>query len=104
MRRRGAEGRLSAWPKVWNDDRYYQGMANARRRNYADCIGVHYNEGVLAPTQRGGDPRANDYPTRYFLPMLDRVAWPFSNADIPMCLTEMGYLSREGYGPLPARL
>ena len=61
----------------------------------------HYNEGVLAPTQQGGDPRANDYPTRYFLPMLNRVAWPFRNTDIPMCLTEMGYLTSEGYGPLP---
>lgn len=96
----GAEGAFGL-AKVWNDDRYYYGMAQAGVAQYADCIGAHYNEGVLAPTQRGGDPRANDYPTRYFLPMLDRVAWPFGNSDIPMCLTEMGYLSREGYGPLP---
>jgi hypothetical protein len=96
----GAEGAFGL-SKVWNDDRYYRGMANAGVANYADCIGAHYNEGVLPPTAQGGDPRANDYPTRYFLPMLNRVAWPFSNTDIPMCLTEMGYLTREGYGPLP---
>jgi len=96
----GAEGAFGL-AKVWNDDRYYLGMANAGVAEYADCIGVHYNEGVLPPTAQGGDPRANDYPTRYFLPMLNRVAWPFGNSDIPMCLTETGYLSREGYGPLP---
>jgi hypothetical protein len=33
--------------------------------------------------------------------MLQRVAWPFRNDDIPMCMTEMGYLSPEGFGPLP---
>ena len=33
--------------------------------------------------------------------MLQRVWWPFRNADIPMCMTEIGYLSPEGYGPLP---
>ena len=97
----GAEGAFGL-AKVWNDDRYYLGMANAGVANYADCIGVHYNEGVLPPTAQGGDPRANDYPTRYFLPMLNRVAWPFGNSDIPMCLTETGYLTREGYGPLPS--
>ena len=34
--------------------------------------------------------------------MLRRVEFPFRNADIPMCMTEMGYLSPEGYGPLPS--
>ena len=87
--------------KVWNDDRYYLGMANAGIADYADCIGVHYNEGVIAPSQLGGDPRDHDYPTRYFISQLDRAAFPFRNENIPLCITELGYLSPEGYGRLP---
>lgn len=95
----GAEGAFGL-ASVWNDDRYYQGMANAGVADFADCIGVHYNEGILPPTAQGGDPR-DEYPTRYLPLMLNRVAFPFRNTDIPMCMTEMGYLSPEGYGPLP---
>ena len=83
-----------------DDDVYMAQMANAGAANYADCIGVHYNEGILPPWAQGGDPR-DPYPTRYLILMLERVAWPFRNADIPMCMTEFGYLSPEGYGPLP---
>ncbi len=64
----GAEGAFGL-EAVWNDDRYYQGMANAGVAQYADCIGVHYNEGIIAPQQQGGDPRQPDYPTRY-LPLM----------------------------------
>ena len=84
-----------------DDNVFMAQMANAGAANYADCIGVHYNEGILPPTAQGGDPR-QEHPTRYLLGMLRRVAWPFRNADIPMCMTEIGYLSPEGYGPLPA--
>lgn len=96
----GAEGAFGL-ASVWNDDRYYLGMANAGVADYADCIGVHYNEGIVPPSAQGGDPR-DGYPTRYLPLMLERVAWPFRNVEIPMCLTEMGYLSPEGYGPLPS--
>ena len=75
-------------------------MANAGAADYADCIGVHYNEGILPPTSQGGDPRG-EYQTYYLPLMLRRVAWPFRYAEIPMCMTEVGYLSPEGYGPLP---
>ena len=84
-----------------DDNVFMYQMAQAGAANYADCIGVHYNEGILPPRSQGGDPRS-EHPTRYLIPMLRRVHWAFRNADIPMCLTEMGYLSPEGYGPLPA--
>ena len=87
--------------KVWNDDNYYRGMANVGIADYADCIGVHYNEGVLPPSQLGGDPRDYDYPTRYFISQLDRAGFYFQSHDIPLCITELGYLSPEGYGRLP---
>jgi hypothetical protein len=95
----GAEGAFGA-DRVWNDDNYYFGMVNAGVANYADCIGIHYNEGNLAPNLQGGDPRGN-YPTRFLPLMLERVGYPFRNADTSLCFTELGYLSPEGYGPLP---
>ncbi|MBZ0299075.1 MAG: hypothetical protein K8J31_05010 [Anaerolineae bacterium] len=95
----GAEGAFGL-AAVWNDDRYYAGMAQAGAASYADCIGVHYNEGIVPPTATSGDPR-NFYPTQYLPLMLQRAAQPFFNFDVPLCFSEMGYLSPEGYGPLP---
>lgn len=95
----GAEGAFGL-DRVWNDDRYYLGMANAGAANYADCIGIHYNEGVIPPRQQGGDPRG-DYPTYYFPLMIQRAAFPFQSENIPLCFSELGYLSPDGYGDLP---
>jgi LysM repeat protein len=94
----GAEGAFGL-SKVWNDDRYYNGMAAAGAARFADCIGIHYNEGIVSPNQTSGDPRDN-YPTRYFSTMLNRALAPFPGK--PGCFTEIGYLSAQGYGPLPA--
>src|SRR5690606_22537504 len=95
----GAEGAFGL-DRVWNDDRYYLGMANAGAADYADCIGVHYNEGIIPPAQQGGDPRGG-YATYYFPTMLQRAAWPFRNQPTAFCFSELGYLSPEGYGTLP---
>jgi hypothetical protein len=81
-----------------NDDTYTQQMAAAGAGNYADCIGVHYNEGVVSPQQSSGDPRDN-YPTRYYGTMLNRAIGPFGGKQA--CFTELGFLSPEGLGSLP---
>jgi len=81
-----------------NDDTYTAQMAAAGAGNYADCIGVHYNEGIISPNQSGGDPRGG-YPTYYFNSMISRA---LAGMGKPACITEIGYLSPEGYGPLPA--
>jgi hypothetical protein len=81
-----------------NDDTYTQQMAQAGAGNYADCIGVHYNEGIISPQQSSGDPRGG-YPTYYFGTMLSRAIGPFGGKQA--CFTELGYLSPEGYGALP---
>ncbi len=94
----GAEGAFGL-ARVWNDDRYYNGMAAAGAARFADCIGVHYNEGIVSPTATSGDPRGDNYPTRYFLTMLQRALAPFPGKQA--CFSELGYLSPEGYGPLP---
>jgi hypothetical protein len=95
----GAEGAFGL-DRVWNDDRYYNGMAAAGVGRVADCIGVHYNEGIVSPLQASGDPRGDNYPTRYFSTMLARALNPFPGK--MACFTELGYLSPEGYGPLPS--
>ncbi len=94
----GAEGAFGT-AAVWNDDRYVRGMAAAGAVRYMDCIGAHYNEGIVSPGQTSGDPRGN-YFTRYFWGMVNTYYNAFGGAR-PVCFTELGYLSPEGYGPLP---
>ncbi len=82
-----------------NDDVFMQQMANAGAGQYVDCIGLHYNEGIVPPSQQGGDPRG-EYPTYYFQSMLQRGYGPFGG--VPVCFTELGYLSGDGFdAPLP---
>lgn len=95
----GAAGPGGKTAAYWNDDTYYAGMAAAGAANYLDCVGVHYNEGVVSPTQSSGDPR-DSYPTRYFSTMLNRALASFPGK--PACFTELGFLTPEGYGPLSA--
>jgi LysM repeat protein len=94
----GAEGAFGL-AHVWNDSRYLDGLAAAGAANYADCIGVHYNEGIVSPTQASGDPR-DDYYTRYFGSMVATYYNAFGGSR-QLCFTELGYLTPEGYGPLP---
>ena len=77
-----------------NDDVYMQQMAQAGAANYLDCVGLHYNEGIIPPSQTSNDPRGN-YPTYFFGSMLQRGYSQFSGK--PVCFTELGYLSGEGY-------
>lgn len=95
----GAEGAFGL-DNVWNDDRYYRGMAEAGAADYMDCVGAHYNEGIISPTRNSGDPRDTDYPTRYLEANTERAWAPFGGA-VPVCYTELGYLTGEGYGALP---
>ncbi len=95
----GAEGFFGS-DRVWNDDRYYAGMAAAGAANFMDCVGAHYNEGIVPPDQVGGDPRGG-FPSYYLTTMTDRAWGPFGGSR-QVCYTELGYVSPEGYGPLPA--
>jgi LysM repeat protein len=94
----GAEGAFGL-DHVWNDSRYLNGLAAAGAASYADCIGVHYNEGIISPTQNSGDPR-DDYYTRYYQQMVSTYYNAFGGAR-QLCFTELGYLTPEGYPPLP---
>jgi LysM repeat protein len=94
----GAEGAFGL-DRVWNDDRYVRGMAAAGAANYMDCIGIHYNEGIVSPVQTSGDPRDNYY-SRYYQSMVSLYYNAFGGAR-KLCFTELGYLTPEGFGPLP---
>lgn len=83
-----------------NDDVYLQQFVDAGGAQYMDCIGIHYNEGIISPTEIGTDPRDNHY-TRYYQTMVNTYANIFQNSR-PLCFTELGYLSPEGQpGALP---
>jgi hypothetical protein len=85
------------------DDNFYMNeMAAAGAANYLDCVGIHYNVGIVSPTQTSGDPRGNpNHYTRYFWTMTNTYYNAFGGAR-PLCYTELGYLTAEGYGALPA--
>jgi hypothetical protein len=84
-----------------DDAPFVQRMAAAGAANYMDCIGVHYNEGILPPTARSGDPRgSSSFYSRYYGGMVDTY-WSAFRGARPLCFTELGYLTPEGYGPLP---
>ena len=83
-----------------DDNTFLSQMASAGAANYMDCIGAHYNEGIISPDQRSGDPRGGHY-SRYFWGTLDLYYNTFGGARW-VCWTELGYLSGDGYPPLPA--
>jgi hypothetical protein len=92
-------GAEAAYPgKVVNDDRFLRDLIAAGGLNWMDCLGVHYNEGIVPPNQTSGDPRS-EYYTRYFQSMLN-VYSGIVGGQKPLCFTELGYLTPEGYPPL----
>ena len=80
-----------------DDSEFFQQMAAAGANQFMDCVGSHYNEGIISPNQQSGDPRGA-HPTRYFGGNLNRAYGPFGGT--PVCITELGYLSPEGYPSL----
>jgi hypothetical protein len=84
-----------------DDNAFLAGMAAAGAARYMDCIGIHYNEGILPPTATSGDPRGSSgHYTRYYPSMVNVYLRAFGSAR-PLCFTELGYLSPEGFPPLP---
>jgi spore germination protein YaaH len=93
-------GAEAAFPgRVVNDDNFLRQMVDAGALQYMDCVGVHYNEGIVSPRQTSGDPRDNYY-TRYLQTMMN-VYWNITGGQKPLCITELGFLTSEGYPPLP---
>jgi hypothetical protein len=84
-----------------DDKPYIEGLVAAGGLNYLDCIGIHYNEGIVPPTQVGGDPRGNSgHYTRYYQTMVDTY-YNAAGGKKKLCFTELGYLSGEEWGYVP---
>jgi LysM repeat protein len=84
-----------------DDNVFIQQMAQAGAAQFMDCVGIHYNEGVLPPSATSGDPRGSSgHYSRYYTSMVNLYAGTFPNK--PLCFTELGYVTPEGYGSLPA--
>ncbi len=94
----GVYGGSGCGPLACDELLYITQMRDAGAARYADCIGIHYNEGIISPSLTAGDPR-DAYYTRYFFGMINTYWATFGK---PLCFTEIGYLSPEGYGALPA--
>src|SRR5579859_141058 len=95
----GAEG---AFPgSVVNDDHYLSQMANAGAANYMDCVGVHFNDGTTPPNATTGSALSGYHYSYYFQPMVNLYYGAFGGTR-PLCFTELGYLTGEGYPGLPS--
>jgi hypothetical protein len=93
----GAEG---AFPgRVVNDDRFMRELAAAGGANYMDCIGIHYNTGTTSPNATSGSALSGYHYSYYFWSMVDTY-WNAFGGTRPLCFTELGYLSPEGFGSL----
>ena len=87
---------------VMSDDRFVQGMMAAGARNYMDCVGIHYNAGATPPSATSGHPSdSTGHYSYYYRPMVDLYYDTFnpegSSSQIPLCFTEIGYLSADGF-------
>jgi len=95
-------GAEAAFPgRVMNDDNFIRGMAAAGAGSYMDCVGIHYNTGTTSPSATTGSALGGYHYSYYFWPMVDLYWGAFGGAR-QLCFTELGYLSGEGYGTLPA--
>ena len=80
--------------QVMPDNTWLREMVAAGGLNHLDCVGAHYNEGIIPPSQTSGDPRGDNYYTRYFFGMLNGY---ISITRRPICFTELGYLTADGF-------
>lgn len=84
-------------PNGCDDAPFLEQMRAAGAGNYLDCVGAHYNEGIVGPRANSGDPRS-EYYTRYYPGMVNTYSRIMGR---PICFTELGYVTPEGYGSMP---
>lgn len=83
---------------AWADDRYLAGLKTAGAASYMDCMGVHHNAGATSPAVSTGHPAGTHY-SWYFQPTMNLY---YTSLGRPLCFTELGYLSADGFPGLPA--
>jgi hypothetical protein len=65
-----------------------------------DCVGAHHNAGATSPAAASGHPAGSHY-SWYYGATRDLYYNSFGGAR-QVCFTELGYLSGDGFGSLPA--
>jgi hypothetical protein len=83
-----------------DDDKYIAQMAAAGAGQFMDCVGIHYNSGTVSPTATSGAPVGSATHYSWYYPSLTNL-YASTFPGKPLCYTELGYLTSEGYGPLP---
>ena len=84
-----------------DDDCFLQQMRDAGAVNYMDCVGVHYNAGIVPPDATSGAPVGSSGHYSWYLPRMMQLYRSFFPSK-PLCFTELGYLTGEGIGALPS--
>jgi len=87
-------------PTGCDDWAYIGEMRDAGAASYADCIGIHFNSGATSPSATTGHPAdsGDHHYTWYYSGTTNLYYGTFGK---PLCYTELGYVSPEGYGTLP---
>lgn len=84
-----------------DDAPFVQRLAATGAAAWMDCMGAHHNGTMVGPDQRSGAPVGSaGHPQWYFWGTLDVVYNAFGGK-VPVCWTELGYVTGEGIGPLP---
>ncbi len=85
-----------------DDKPFVERLAAAGGAQWMDCMGAHHNGTMVGPDQTSGAPvGSSDHHQWYFWGTLN-VNWNAFGGKVPICWTELGYVSGEGIGPLPA--
>ena len=83
-----------------DDDCYMRQMAASGAANVLDCVGIHYNAGIVPPDASSGAPVGSTGHYSWYLPRMMNLYRSFFPSK-PLCFTELGYLTGEGIGALP---
>lgn len=82
------------------DDSYFLNrLGQLGADQYMDCMGAHHNGSMVGPDQTQGAPTGDHY-SWYFWGTLG-VTYNAFGGRIPICWTELGYVTGEGIGALP---
>jgi hypothetical protein len=82
----------------WTEVDYTTEFVLAGGLLYADCVGVHYNVGISAPTNTDKAPKGDA--AFWFLPRILDYYAGLTRGTRPVCITELGYLTDSGLDPL----
>ncbi|MEM8857958.1 MAG: LysM peptidoglycan-binding domain-containing protein [Chloroflexota bacterium] len=84
-----------------DDDIYVRQMMAAGASRYMDCMGVHFNAGATSPSATTGHPAdSSGHYSWYYSPMVNTYSAAV-NRSVPLCFTEVGYLSTNGFPNTP---